>query len=131
MQMATTFLQKSASNIKYTMDSIQKYERMLANEIRLMTLIRDILGIDWNDEVDLYMVNGSTMEWTDHEVIDLPNEVKLDEDSIDGVLLFGDGTIEFHYKNEQDAINWTEFSDEVIEKVIEQLELVWHECCNR
>ena len=129
--MATTFLQKSASNIKYTMDSIQKYERMLANEIRLMTLIRDILGIDWNDEVDLYMVNGSTMEWTDHEVIDLPNEVKLDEDSIDGVLLFGDGTIEFHYKNEQDAINWTEFSDEVIEKVIEQLELVWHECCNK
>ena len=129
--MATTFLQKSASNIKYTMDSIQKYERMLANEIRLMTLIRDILGIDWNDEVDLYMVNGSTMEWTDHEVIDLPNEVKLDEDSIDGVLLFGNGTIEFHYKNEQDAINWTEFSDEVIEKVIEQLELVWHECCNK
>ena len=129
--MATTFLQKSASNIKYTMDSIQKYERMLANEIRLMTLIRDILGIDWNDEVDLYMVNGSTMEWTDHEVIDLPNEVKLDEDSIDGVLLFGNGTIEFHYKNEQDAINWAEFSEEVIEKVIEQLELVWHECCNK
>ena len=129
--MATTFLQKSASNIKYTMDSIQKYERMLANEIRLMTLIRDILGIDWNDEVDLYMVNGSTMEWTDHEVIDLPNEVKLDEDSIDGVLLFGDGTIEFHYKNEQDAINWAEFSEEINEKVIEQLERVWYECCNR
>ena len=113
------------------MDSIQKYERMLANEIRLMTIIRDILRIDWNDEVDLYMVNGSTMEWTDHEAIDLPNEVKLAEDSIDGVLLFGDGTIEFHYKNEQDAINWTEFSDEVIEKVIEQLELVWHNNCNR
>ena len=129
--MATTFLQKSASNIKYTMDSIQKYERMLANEIRLITLIRNILGIDWNDEVDSYMVNGSTMEWTDCETIGLPNEVELDEDSIDGVLIFGDGTIEFHYKNEQDAINWTEFSDEVIEKVIEQLELVWHECCNR
>ena len=122
--MATTFLQKSASNIKYTMDSIQKYERMLANEIRLMTLIRDILGIDWNDEVDLYMVNGSTMEWTDQEVIDLPNGVKLDEDSIDGVLIFGDGTIEFHLKNEQDAINWVKFSNEVIEKVIEQLNLV-------
>lgn len=113
------------------MESIQKYERMLANEIRLITLIRNILGIDWNDEVDSYMVNGSTMEWTDCETIDLPNEVELDEDSIDGVLIFGDGTIEFHYKNEQDAINWTEFSDEVIEKIIEQLELVWHECCNR
>ena len=104
---------------------------MLANEIRLMTLIRDILGIDWNDEVDLYMVNGSTMEWTDHEVIGLSNEVELDEDSIDGVLLFGDGTIEFHRKNEQDAPNWAKFSEEVIEKVIEQLELVWNECCNK
>ena len=113
------------------MDSIQKYERMLANNIRLMILIRDILGLTWNDEANSFMVNGSPMEWTDHEVIDLPNEVKLDEDSIDGVLLFGDGTIEFHYKNEQDAINWAEFSDEVIEKVIEQLELVWHECCNK
>ena len=106
------------------------YEK-LSNEIRLMTLIRGILGLTWNDETYSLMVNGSTMEWTDHEAIDLPNEVKLDEDYIDGVLLFGDGTIEFHYKNEQDAINWTEFSDEVIEKVIEQLELVWHECCNK
>ena len=97
---------------------------MLANEIRLMTLILDILGLTWNDEANSFMVNSSPMEWTDHEVIDLPNEVELDEDSIDGVLIFGDGTIEFHYKNEQDAINWTEFSDEVIEKVIEQLKLV-------
>lgn len=113
------------------MESIQKYERMLANEIRLITLIRNILGIDWNDEVNSFMANGSPMEWTDCETIDLPNEVELDEDSIDGVLIFGDGTIEFHYKNEQDAINWTEFSDEVIEKVIEQLEQVWYESCNR
>ena len=113
------------------MESIQKYERMLANEIRLMTLIRDILGLTWNDEANSFMVNGSPMEWTGHEVIDLPNEVELDEDFIDGILIFGDGTIEFHYKNEQDAINWTEFSDEVIEKVIEQLKLAWHECCNR
>ena len=113
------------------MYSIQKYERMLADNIRLMILIRDILGLTWNDEANSFMVNGSPMEWTDHEVIDLPNEVELDEDSIDGILIFGDGTIEFHYKNEQDAINWTEFSNEVIEKVIEQLELVWHECCNK
>lgn len=113
------------------MGTMQTYEKIFINEIRLMTLIRDILGIDWNDEVNSFMVNGSPMEWTDHEVIDLPNEVELDEDSIDGVLIFGDGTMEFHLKNEQDAINWIGFSEEVIEKVIEQLELVWHECCNR
>ena len=106
------------------MGTMQTYEKIFANAEKLTALIRDILGIDWNDEVNSFMVNGSPMEWADHEVIDLPNEVELDEDSIDGVLIFGDGTIEFHYKNEQDAINWTEFSDEVIEKVIEQLELI-------
>ena len=113
------------------MDSIQKYERMLANEIRLMILIRDILGLTWNNETNSYMVNGSPVERTDYETIKLPNEIDLDEDSIDSVLIFGDGTIEFHLKNEQDAINWAEFNEEVVEKVIEQLELVWHECCNK
>ena len=110
---------------------MQTYEKIFTNEAILVALICDIFGLSWNDEANSYMVNGSTMEWTDCETIDLPNEVKLDEDSIDGVLIFGDGTIEFHYKNEQDAINWAEFSEEVIEKVIEQLELVWHECCNK
>ena len=113
------------------MESIQKYEKILTNEVRLMTLICGILGLSWNDETYSLMVNDSTMELTDYEVIKLPNEVKLDEDSIDYVLIFGDGTMEFHYKNLQDAINWAEFSEEVIEKVIEQLELVWHECCNK
>ena len=113
------------------MDIIQKYEKMLANDERLMTLICGILGLSWNDETYSLMVNDSPMEWTDYETIDLPNEVELDEDSIDGVLFFGDGTIEFHLKNEQDAPNWEKFSEEVIEKVIEQLELVWHECCNK
>ena len=109
----------------------QKYEKMLANDERLMTLICGILGLSWNDETYSLMVNVSTMELTDYEVIKLPNEVKLDEDSIDYVLIFGDGTIEFHLKNEQDAINWAEFSEEINEKIIEQLERVWYECCDR
>ena len=96
-----------------------------------MTLIRGIFALTWSDETMAFALNDSPMEWTDYETIDLPNEVELDEDSINGVLIFGDGTIEFHYKNGQDAINWAEFSEEVVEKVIEQLELVWHECCNK
>ena len=109
----------------------QKYEKTLANDERLMTLICGILGLSWNDETYSLMVNDSKRELSDYETIKLPNEVELDEDSIDGVLIFGDGTMEFHYKNLQDAINWAEFSEEVIEKVIEQLELVWNECCNK
>ena len=96
-----------------------------------MTLIRGIFALTWSDETMAFALNGSPMEWTDYETIDLPNEVELDEDSINGVLFFGDGTIEFHLKNEQDAINWAEFNEEVVEKVIGQLELVWHECCNK
>ena len=113
------------------MNIMQIYEKMFSIEVRLMTLIRDILNAEWNDETNSIVLNGSPMEWTDHEVIDLPNEVELDEDSIDSILFFGDGTIEFHYKNEQEAINWAEFSEEVNEKVIEQLKLAWHECCNK
>lgn len=106
------------------------YEK-LSNEIRLMTLIRGIFALTWSDETMAFALNDSPMEWTDYETIDLPNEVELDEDSINGVLFFGDGTIEFHLKNEQDAINWAEFNEKVVEKVIEQLELVWHKTCNR
>ena len=113
------------------MNIMKTYEKMFSTEVRLMTLIRDILNAEWNDETNSIVLNGSTMEWTDHEVIDLPNEVELDEDSIDSILFFGDGTIEFHYKIEQDAFNWAEFSEEVNEKVIEQLKLVWHKCCNK
>lgn len=113
------------------MNIMQTYEKMFSTEVRLMTLIRDILNAEWNDETMSFVLNGSTMEWTDHEVIDLPNEVELDEDSIDSILFFGDGTIEYHYKNEQDAFNWGGFSEEVNEKVIEQLKLVWHKCCNK
>ena len=107
------------------------YEKILTNEVRLMTFIRGILGLTWNDETNSYMVNSSPMERTDYETIKLPNEIDLDEDSIDSVLIFGNGTIEFHLKNEQDAPNWAKFSEEVIEKVIGQLELVWNECCNK
>ena len=114
--------------LKYIMGTI--YEK-LSNEIRLMTLIRGIFALTWSDETMAFVLNDSPMEWTDYETIKLPNEINLDEDSIDSVLIFGDGTIEFHLKDEQDAINWAEFSEEINEKVIEQLELVWHKTCNR
>ena len=106
------------------------YEK-LSNEIRLMTLIRGIFALIWSDETMAFALNDSPMEWTDYEVIDLPNKVELNEDSIDGVLFFGDDTIKFHLKNEQDAINWAEFSEEINEKVIEQLERVWHKSCSK
>ena len=61
------------------MNIMKTYEKMFSVEVRLITLIRDILGVTWDNETMSFVLNGSTMEWTDHEVIDLPNEVELDE----------------------------------------------------
>ena len=54
-----------------------------------MTLIRGIFALTWSDETYSLMVNDSKRELSDYEAIKPPNEVELDEDSIDGVLIFG------------------------------------------
>jgi hypothetical protein len=47
--------------------------------------------------------------------------IEYDGDKIDGVLLFGDGTIEFHYASSMEAINYANFPFEIMDKVIENL----------
>lgn len=58
--------------------------------------------------------NGEEMAWTDYEYLLFPKS--LPNTDINGVLIFGDGTIEFHdvYGN---AYNWAEYSIEVIKAV--------------
>lgn len=68
------------------------------------------------------MNNGVIMEWHDLESVSLFNPIPYENDRIDGVLLFGDGTIEFHLENDGDAINWAEFSNDYIKMIIEELE---------
>lgn len=68
------------------------------------------------------MNNGQIMEWQDLESVSLFNPIPYENDRIDGVLLFGDGTIEFHLEKECDAINWAEFSNDYIKMIIEELE---------
>ncbi len=67
------------------------------------------------------MNNGKIMEWHDLESVSLFNPIPYENDRIDGVLLFGDGTIEFHLERECDAINWAEFSNDYIKMIIEEL----------
>lgn len=66
--------------------------------------------------------NGIIMDWNDLETISLFNPIPYDNDRIDGVLFFGDGTIEFHLENECDAINWADFTNDIIKMIIEDLE---------
>ena len=70
---------------------------------------------------DGIMNNGKIMEWCDMESISLFSPIPFENDRIDGVLLFGDGTIEFHLENEGDALNWAVFSNDYIKMIIEEL----------
>lgn len=57
----------------------------------------------------------------EYEFIELKYEIPFQNDCIDGILVFGDGTIEFHLKNEQDAYNYSQFDNEIIKKILENI----------
>ena len=82
-----------------------------------------VLNISFDNDGSI-INNGEIMEWSDLETISLFNPIPCEEenDRIDGVLFFGDGTIEFHLEKECDAINWADFSNDYIKMIIEELE---------
>ena len=47
--------------------------------------------------------------------------VYKEDDVVDGVLFFGDGTIEFHLANDGDAVNWADFDVDFIKMIIREL----------
>lgn len=53
---------------------------------------------------------GEVMPSCEFESVGLERHIPFEGDEIDEVLVFGDGTVELHFKNEQDAYNWGEFS---------------------
>ena len=65
--------------------------------------------------------DGDIMDWNDWECISLFSPISYEGDRIDGVLFFGDGTIEFHLENDCDAINWIDLSNDYIKMIIEKL----------
>ena len=99
-------------------------ENSLTTIIQLKQLFLRIAGLEWSEEQNCLKYKGSNevLKWDQYRTITLPNEVKEEEgDSIDAVLMFGDGTLEYHLKNEEDAINWSEFSAETNIDVLYQL----------
>jgi hypothetical protein len=92
--------------------------------IELKQVFLHIVGLEWSEEQNCLKYKGSNevLKWEQYESITLPNEVKEEKgDYIDAVLMFGDGTLEYHLKNEEDAINWSEFSAETNIDVLYQL----------
>ena len=72
---------------------------------------------------------GDKMQWTDYEDYEFSNAVKLTSGvSVEYVMMFGDGTLEFRRSGEEDCSNWCEFNNEdlatlliAIEKEIEEI----------
>ena len=87
---------------------------------KLITECKRILNLSVDDEGNL-LNNGIIMEWNDMESISLFNPIPYEDDRIDGVLFFGDYTIEFHLEKECDAINWANVSNDYISMIIEEL----------
>lgn len=86
---------------------------------RLIELAMTILGLSFNENGEIYD-NGVLLDWDSFESIDI-EPIQLNEDSINGVLIFGDATIEFHLASECDALNWAHFDVNTITQVIKKL----------
>lgn len=96
---------------------------LLALEHRLTATIVGKLGLIWNDEWNVYKFPDNTasfLPYDEYLSLDI-TPIPFENDYIDAVLFFGDGCIEFHYKEDMDALNWSEFSTEIIEQVLVNL----------
>ena len=96
---------------------------LLALEQRLTATIVGKLGLIWNDEWNVYKFPDNTasfLSYDEYLSLDI-TPIPFENDYIDAVLFFGDGCIEFHYKEDMDALNWSEFSTEIIEQVLANL----------
>lgn len=102
------------------MKYLKNYRRKIALCDILTQHCMRILNLSTNDKGEIIR-NKEIMEWSDMETISLFNPIPYDNDKIDAVLFFGDGTIEFHFEKECDARNWAEFSNDYIKLIIEEL----------
>lgn len=86
-----------------------EYRKLYADGLPLYNaMIRvciDIIGYDVFDALTPH-------EYVFIKIADIPINDCGFNDFIDGVMLFGDYTLEFHYKNGKDAYNWKEFDYE-------------------
>lgn len=64
---------------------------------------------------------GKALPYDDYVDILLRKGISVEGDEIDAVLIWGDGTVEFHLRDECDAFNWSEYDDSVLEQVLNDL----------
>lgn len=95
------------------LEKITYFDNLLANAI--------IAGkIKVVDDI-MYDSEDNELAWEDMEYIALENTIPYKGNHIDGVLIFGDGTIEFHEKEIEEAFNWADYPIDIIIGVIDRL----------
>lgn len=106
-----------------TRETLYQY---IGREQRILDLMSRICNLSWDDENDSIICNDvedeslKVLRWEEYQYVDI-TPIEYDGDKIDGVLLFGDGTLEFHYASSMEAINYANFPFEIMDKVIENL----------
>lgn len=97
-------------------------------EDSLISMLQHYFGWQWVDDVKEstpYLIDkdGNVVHYDDYEMLEIPKiTLKLEngeEYICDGVLLFGDGCMEFHDAKIFDALHWDYFTDESILKITE------------
>ena len=85
----------------------------------LMLLFSELFDIAYNKIANDEMWNEDT-DWNEHTLVGI-EPISYEDDRIDGLLFFADGTVEFHLEKEQDALNWCNFSPKIIKEVLVKL----------
>lgn len=103
--------------------SLHKKERLrkkLINKFfgQLLNEIVSLKGITFDDN-NMLDNQSNIIDWTDYQYIILPNTIN----NIDGVMIFGDGTIEFHELDEQ-AYNWADYENTIIIQILNELKSI-------
>lgn len=85
----------------------------------LLSIVFEKLNLSVKGDDEVLCKDGTILAPYDYEFLDIPlTSIRMKDVAIDftcdGVLFFGDGTIEFHDAESQDAFNWSEFTDESI-----------------
>lgn len=95
------------------LDKMVHFDNLLATAIVAgkIKIVNDIM----------YDSEDNELAWEDMEYIEFRNTIPYNNNHIDGVLIFGDGTIEFHEKESEEAFNWADYPIDIIVGVIDRL----------
>lgn len=86
----------------------------------LNTLLAHRCGVTFED-YGIIDVNGRSLGRYQSKYVPLRRCVLHNDECIDGVLLFGDGAIEFHDANSEDAYACGDYPNHIVKEVVDNL----------